>query len=164
MNTLDIVIILLALPGAIHGFRKGILEQVISLIGLVLSVFLAFQFSKLLSRWLQPFLAVNESVLNVIAFIVILIGVCVGAFLLGRLLTKVAEMAMLSTANKILGALVSLLVSALIMGVFVIAFDTLNIKFSLVNEAWLDRSVLYGPLRDFSYFVFPYLKQLLFKG
>ena len=45
MNTLDIVILLLFIPGIIRGLSKGFLEQAISLAGVVLSVYLAYRFS-----------------------------------------------------------------------------------------------------------------------
>ena len=41
MNTLDIVILLLFIPGIIRGITKGFLEQAISLAGIVLSVYRA---------------------------------------------------------------------------------------------------------------------------
>ena len=37
-------------------------------------------------------------------------------------------------------------------------------KFELVKSEILQDSVLYGHLKDFGYFVFPYLKQLLMKA
>ena len=44
MNTLDIVILLLFIPGIVRGISKGFIEQVISLVGIVLSAYLAFKF------------------------------------------------------------------------------------------------------------------------
>ena len=59
--------------------------------------------------------------------------------------------------------LFALLKAALIIGFVIILFDTLNLKFEFVKTEIIDQSVLYAPLRDISYKVFPYLKALLFK-
>ena len=45
MNTLDIILLILFIPGLIRGMSKGFIEQAVSLVGIVLSVYLAFRFS-----------------------------------------------------------------------------------------------------------------------
>ncbi len=58
----------------------------------------------------------------------------------------------------------SLAVTAVVIGLIIIMFDTINGKFSLVKGSALQDSLLYGALKDFGYFVFPYLRQLLTKA
>ena len=78
-----------------------------------------------------------------------------------RGITKAVEMASLGWLNRALGFIFSILVTALVLGLIAIVFDTLNVKFELVKTSILQDSVLYGHLKDFGYFVFPYMKQLL---
>ena len=54
-------------------------------------------------------------------------------------------------------------VNALVIGVFIVLFDTINVKFNLVKPEVLDGSVVYTALRDLCYLVFPYLKSFFFK-
>ena len=61
------------------------------------------------------------------------------------------------------GVAAAVLVTALVVGIVIILFDTVNLKFGLVKAETLSESVLYGTLKDFGYLVFPYLKQLLLK-
>ena len=43
MNTLDIILILLFVPGIIRGLSKGFLEQAVAIVGMAISIlFLAF--------------------------------------------------------------------------------------------------------------------------
>ena len=56
------------------------------------------------------------------------------------------------------------LVNGLILGVFIVLFDTLNQKFGFVKPEVLDGTVVYSSLRDLCYLVFPYLKALFFKA
>ena len=164
MNTLDIVILLLFIPGIIRGLSKGFLEQAISLVGVVLSVYLAYHFSDFACDIIKNYITVSETVLNVIGFAAILVVVLLLVMLLTKLVTKVAEMASLGWLNKVLGLVFALCTTALVIAILIILFDTVNVKFELVKSTILQDSVLYGHLKDFGYFVFPYLKQLLMKA
>jgi len=164
MNTLDIVILLLFIPGIIRGLSKGFLEQAISLVGVVLSVYLAYHFSDFACNIIKQYITVSETVLNVIGFAVVLVVVLLLVMLLSKLVTRVAEMASLGWLNKVLGIVFALGTTALVIAILIILFDTVNVKFELVKSNILQDSVLYGHLKDFGYFVFPYLKQLLMKA
>ena len=164
MNSLDIVFLLLFIPGVIRGLTKGFLEQVISLGGVVLSALPAYRFSGFACDILKEYITVSETVLHVIGFAAVLVLSLVLVILLAKLVTKVAEMASLGWLNKVLGIVFSLFTTALILSILIILFDTVNVKFELVTSPLLQESVLYGHLKDFGYYVFPYLKQLLMLG
>ena len=163
MATLDIILLICFIPGIIRGISKGFLEQALSLAGIVVSVWAAFKFSALVCTWLKPYLSLSETTLSVVAFALILVAVCLVVLIVAKLLTKVLEMSMLGWLDKILGLVFALVVNALLLGVFIILFDTLNLKFGFVKPEVLDGSVVYTTLRDFSYLVFPYLKAFFFK-
>ena len=164
MATLDIILLVCFLPGIIRGLSKGFLEQALALVGIVLSVWAAFHFSSVVSTWLQPYLSVSETVLNVISFALILVAISLAVLLIAKLLTKVVELAMLGWLDKTLGLVLALAVNALVIGVFIILFDTLNQKFGFVKPETLDASIVYTSLRDLCYLVFPYLKAFFFKA
>ena len=163
MATLDIILLLCFLPGIIRGISKGFLEQALALAGIVLSVWAAFRFSGLVCTWLKPYVSFSETTLNVASFALILVVMSLLVFLVAKLLTKVAELAMLGWLDKTLGLVIALAVNALVIGVFIILFDTINTKFGLVKPEVLDGSIVYSSLRDLSYLVFPYLKAFFFK-
>ena len=163
MATLDIILLICFLPGIIRGLSKGFLEQALSLGGIFLSVWAAFKFSTLVCGWLKPYLSLSETTLSVVAFALILVAVCLAVLIVAKLLTKVLEMSMLGWLDKILGLAFALVVNALLIGVFIILFETLNQKFGFVKPEVLDASIVYTTLRDFCYLVFPYLKAFFFK-
>ena len=163
MATLDIILLCCFIPGIIRGISKGFLEQALALAGVVLSVWAAFRFSTVVCAWLKPYLDFSETTLNVISFALILVAMSLLVLLVAKLLTKVAELAMLGWLDKTLGLVFALAVNALVIGVFIILFDTVNTKFGLVKPEVLDGSIVYTSLRDLSYLVFPYLKSFFFK-
>ena len=164
MNLLDIILLVLLIPGTIRGISKGFLEQAISLVGVVLAVYLAYHFSEPVCVWLDKYINVSETVLHVIGFAVMLLGVLMAVMIVAKLFTRVADMASLGWFNLVLGFIFSLAVSAVIISVLIILFDTVNTKFELVKTPVLNDSVLYGHLRDLGYWIFPYLKELLTLG
>ena len=163
MDTLDIIILICFIPAIIRGLQKGFIEQAVALVSLVLGAWLAFRFSSVVSGWLHPYLEVSETVLNVISFAVIVIAVVLILFLLGRLLTGIVNLVLLGWLDRLLGLVFAILKAALIIGLAVVLFDTLNLKFEFVKAEVLDASVLYNPIKDLAYAIFPYLKELIFK-
>ncbi len=163
MSTPDIIILICFLPAIISGIMKGFIEQAVALVSLILGAWLAFKFSTVVSGWLQPYFEVSETVLNVISFVVIMVAVVLVLFVLGKILTGVSKLVMLGWLDRLLGLVFALLKAGLIIGILIILFDTLNVKFGFVDEKVLNESVLYSPIRDISYMVFPYLKELLLK-
>lgn len=163
MNTPDIIILLCFLPALIRGVMKGFIEQAVALVSLILGAWLAFKFSIVVGEWLQPFFKVSETVMHVISFAVIMIAVVLVLFVLGKLLAGISKIVMLGWLDRLLGLVFALLIAGLLVGIGIILFDTLNAKFELVDNAVLDESVLYSPIRDIAYTVFPYLKELLLK-
>ena len=163
MATLDIILLICFLPGIIRGISKGFLEQALALAGVVLSVWAAFRFSGLVATWLKPYADLSETTLNVVSFALILIAMSLLVLIIAKLLTKVIELAMLGWLDKTLGLVFALAVNALVIGVFIVLFDTVNMKFNLVKPETLDGSIVYTTLRDLSYLVFPFLKSFFFK-
>ena len=163
MSTPDIIILICFLPAIISGITKGFIEQVIALVSLILGAWLAFKFSTVVSDWLKPYFEVSETVMNVISFAVIMVAVVLVLFVLSKILTGVTKLVMLGWLDKLLGLVFALLKAGLIIGILIILFDTLNVKFEFVEEKVLDESVLYAPIRDIAYMIFPYLKELLLK-
>ena len=142
MSTPDIIILICFLPAIISGITKGFIEQVIALVSLILGAWLAFKFSTVVSDWLKPYFEVSETVLNVISFAVIMVAVVLVLFVLSKILTGVTKLVMLGWLDRLLGLVFALLKAGLIIGILIILFDTLNVKFEFVEEKVLDESVL----------------------
>lgn len=160
MNVLDIVILILFLPGIIRGVSKGFIEQAVSLAGIVASVWMATRFSSIVCEKLKDYINVSETVLSIISFIIILVAVSIVVLLIAKLITGLIKMANLSWVNRLLGFIFAIALSAVVIGLVIILFDTVNVKFELVKSPVLTESVLYGALKDLGYAVFPYLKEL----
>ncbi len=162
MNILDIIILICFVPALIQGLRKGFIAQVIAIVSILAGVYLSFRFSTEASMWLAQYIQGSEQVLKIVAFALILIAVAAALTALGKLIEGFFKIVMLGWLNKLLGVLFSLLKCALITGLLIMVFNSINNTFNLVAEEELAKSVLYPPLKDIAYTVFPYLKEMLF--
>lgn len=160
MNILDAILLICFIPAIVQGARKGLISQAISIVSLFLSVWLAFRFSKEVTEYLSGFIQMDRNVLTVISFTLILLAVSIAFSLLGRLLEAVMDFIMLGWLNKLLGMVFAIAKYALIIGVVIMLFNSINTTFKIVNEQTLDQSVLYKPLKSGAELLFPYIKTL----
>ncbi len=160
MNILDIILLLCFVPALFQGLRKGFISQVIAIISIIVGVWMSARFASIVSGWLGQYIQGSEQVLKVIAFALIIIAVIAVLSVVGKLLEGTIKLVMLGWLNKLLGVAFSLLKAGLIVGLAIMAFCSLNETFKLVSPETLNSSILFPPLKDLAYSVFPYLKEL----
>ena len=134
MNWLDIVLIIALVGSAFIGLRLGIIKAVLSLIGLIAGVVLAGNFYEPVSSWFG-FIS-NDNAANIVAFILILVGVMLLAALLARLLKLAASITMLGWVDRIGGAVFGFLMGAILWSALLATW----VKFlgtGLVTESFL---------------------------
>ena len=160
MSILDIILLVCFIPAVIRGISKGFVEQLIALLSIIVGAWVAYHFGGTLSEWAAGYLQVNEKVLNIVCFTLIIIVAVVILFLVGKLITGVIKIVMLGWLNRLLGLVFALLKAALVLGLLVTLFDSLNGLTGLVSDETLDDSFMYQGLKNFADTVFPYLKKL----
>lgn len=162
MSIVDIILLICFVPALISGIRKGFISQVISIVSLIGGVWVSYEFSEPVGAWLSQYIETTENVLKLISFIIIMIAVFAGLALVGKLLEGIINFVMLGWVNKLLGVVFALLKTGLIVGLVIMLFCSLNNSLHLVSEEILAESVLFTPLKNAAYTVFPYLKSLIF--
>lgn len=161
MNILDIIILICLIPAVIQGLRKGFISQVISIISLIAGIWASVRFADLASQWLSQYISASEQVMKITAFILIMVVVFIVLALIGKLLEATIKLVMLGWINRLLGMIFSLVKCILILGLAVLAFNSLNDTFGFVKPEQLSGSVLYPIIKDIADSVFPYLKSFL---
>jgi membrane protein required for colicin V production len=101
MTTFDYFVLFVLLVSSLYGFYRGLVKEVLSIVGLVLSFYLASRYSDLLIGLLP----INETAewANLFAFIVIFISTLIFFSILSKLITKIIKASGLSFLNRILG-------------------------------------------------------------
>jgi len=154
VSFIDIVLGLLLLYGLFKGVKNGLVVEIASIIALVAGLYGAIHFSYIVGNYLASHLDWNERTMSLIPFIITFFIIVIAVILAGRLLTKVAEFAMLGLLNKIAGGLFGALKVAIILGAMLIFLESVNKNLRLVNEEAMADSVLYEPVRNIGDLVF----------
>ena len=158
MSILDVILLICFVPALVQGLKKGFIGQVVAVISIIAGVWMSFEFATLVSGWLGKYISGSEQILKIVAFALILTGVIVGLFLLGKIIEGMFKLVMLEWLNKLLGVIFAMMKTALIVGFLIVVFNSINEAFHLVSEEYLSESLLYPPLKGLADSVFPYLK------
>lgn len=155
MGVIDIVLGAVILFGLVRGFMKGLFVEIASLVALVAGVYGAIHFSNFASDFLYSKVDWNEKTINIVAFAVTFIVIILAIALAGRALTKLANFAALGIINKLLGAAFGAFKMGLILSVLVIVFDRFNDTIAFADDATLDASIFYKPVKSLVPMLFP---------
>ena len=162
MNIIDIIILLCCVPAIFRGLSKGFIAQAAALVALVLGAWMSFHFSNVVVGWLEPVMDVSPTVLQAIAFTLILLAVFFALTLVGRMLEGIVKIVMLGWLNKLLGVVFALLKVILAIGLFILIFDSVTTALEIDCSRTTGGSLFYTPIKDFADVFFPYMKELIF--
>lgn len=161
LNIVDLVLLICFLPAAVQGLRKGLVDQLIGLMSLILGAFIAFKFSSALTVRLAPtFPSVDGKLINVLSFAIIMAAVFIVLRILGGMLKKLIRITTLGWFDRLCGFIFAILAAALLIGLVLNLFASLNTKIQLVSQETLDASCLYNYIRSLCETVFPFIKKL----
>ena len=141
-NYLDIIIVVLLFVFGIGGWRKGIILEVATLLGLGLGLYGAFHFSDYTAEELVKWVEISPKYLGVISFIVTFLVVALVVNLLGRLLSKAVKNLNLGFIDRLGGFLVGIAKGVLLCSLMVMLINVFNLQ-GVVKEDVKKSSVLY---------------------
>lgn len=146
MNALDILILAVVLVGFVKGLMCGFFRQVVSIVGFLAGLWVAFMLYSALGDWIAPYIGSDVSVGRALAFILLWIGVPVGLSLLAYMLTKAVETVKLGGLNRLGGALLG----GLKYMVFLSCALNVAFRIHLISGSTVGHSRLYHPVRAMS--------------
>ncbi|MCU1401706.1 MAG: serine protease [Microbacteriaceae bacterium] len=124
---LDLILLLLLVGYAIYGFRAGLVVSLAGIIGIVVGAIAAFFAVPLVASW------VSDSVWRVPAVLIAMLALLAGGQILGlaggRLIRSGVDRTPLKIIDRILGALVDLVVAALLMSAMAFSVSALGVPF-----------------------------------
>lgn len=154
MSFIDIVLGLLLIYGLFKGIKNGLLVEIASIIALIGGLYGAIHFSYITGDYLATKMDWNERYISLISFIITFFAIVILVISAGKLLTKIAEFAMLGLLNKIAGGIFGTLKVAIILGALLIFFDSVNKSIGFLNEDVKSESLLYTPIKEIGALVF----------
>ncbi len=154
VNFVDIVLGLLLLYGLFKGVKNGLVVEIASILALVAGLYGTIHFSYIVGDYLAAHFNWNERIMSLISFIITFFIIVTVVILAARLLTKIAELALLGLLNKIAGGVFGLLKVGIILGALLIFLESVNKNLGFIDEDVKGESVLYEPIRNLGDLVF----------
>lgn len=158
MNGLDIGLLIPLLFGAYHGFKKGLIYQVATLVALIAGIWGALEFSFYTESLLDSKTELDKSYLPLTAFALTFLGIVIGIHLLAKLLEKILSLIALSLVNKLLGTLFGVVKWAIILSFLLSVITSINEEFKLLDRELLASSMLFEPLASLAPLILPLIK------
>ena len=153
IQVIDIIYIVIILIVGIGGFKKGFFSQIITIVGIIAALFLAYFFNDDLSPYVADIIG-NHSFVNIVSFILIFVVVIIIALLINHIFKTTVNNLGSEGVDKILGFLFGL-----VQGLFIcVALTALLVIQPIINpEVIFNKSILGSKLIE----VLPTIERLL---
>ena len=109
ITVIDILISIILLYFIFEGYKKGFVKQTATILGILISLYLAITRYAEFQYFLKPYLNVSETFLQFISFAVIFIGVNVIIQIFSNVLETMTDNAFIKPVNQVGGALFGLI-------------------------------------------------------
>ncbi|KRD62662.1 colicin V production protein [Flavobacterium sp. Root935] len=159
MSFFDIIVAALLAFSLYKGIKNGLFVEVASFISLLLGIYLAIKFSSLMTGMISKHVSWNPTNIQLTAFILTFILVVIGVYFLAKILTGIADFAMLGWMNKLGGGLFRILKTILILSVFIALFEKINFNNTFAKKETLDNYIFYNPVKKVAAFVYPSIEK-----
>ena len=147
MNIIDIIIIILIIYFLFRGYKYGLINELISSIALLLSAYIAINFSVYAVQHVKDSFNFSVKVSTILSFALVFLCVLTSLKLAGFLMTKLFKKLYLGTLNKIIGSVFGGLKAVIIIVVFMFESERFSaVMFNVVPQKYTQESLLYSEL------------------
>lgn len=140
MNFLDFLVLIPICYFCYRGFVNGIITEVLNIIGIILAVFLTFQYMDTMAYLMRPFFNENAGYIPFVSATLIFIGTVSAVQLIDFLLKKMLKIIKLNFINRLSGLTFGFLKS----GIMVSAILLILAGFNLPSQQARNDSVTYS--------------------
>ena len=163
MNQVDVLFAVIIGISFVWGFRKGLIATLASLIGLILGVYCALNFSSFGEHYLALWFSWSARTISLVSFVSTFLVVVLAVNYIGKALTKILGLIALGLLNKMLGGLVYTLQMLLFFSFCIWLLNTQHlIEGKRLSEA-TQASRLYPIVEKLAPALWPKIKQLVKK-
>jgi membrane protein required for colicin V production len=160
MNFIDIIILVPVAWFAFSGFRKGLIIEVATLVGLFLGIYAGIYLSDFVSGLLVSWFGFNSNYSSIISFTIIFLGIIILMYILAKSLEKVANLTALGVFNKIGGAFFGVLKMVFIISILIYIFNKIDDQQRLLKKETREKSLLFTPISNFALKMVPKLREV----
>lgn len=150
MNTLDLIFLVVVLIGFAIGCYKGIVEQLTLGAGIVIGLLQAILFYAVFGEQLHEWTGWDLWICCVLGFVAIFALIVAIFNVLASVIRWLFKLALLGTVDRILGGLLTALITVFLFVGAVSLISSLDEENGLFGRTQQENSTLYKPMRRFS--------------
>lgn len=154
MNSIDLIVLLVAALALFDGWRLGFVTQLISLAGLAAGIWLAMHYGTQVGHLLR----LDEDIATVGGFVVVLLASVIVTAIIARLLKQLCRFAGFGLPDILLGIALSLIKYLVLLSLLFSAFDSLNQDYTLISAQTVKESKFYRPVLRLADALFPFVE------
>jgi len=155
MNWIDLVIVVILILAMVTGFTNGLIREVASLAALILGIWGAIKFSSYTAAKLYDYFDMSGHYVGIISFLVTFGIIVVIIHFVGIIADKIVDAAALGFFNRLLGIVFGLFKTVLIMSVFFVILNAIDVRKPFLPKETIERSIFFNPISDIAPAIFP---------
>lgn len=136
MNFLDIILICIVSIFLLRGFFRGLVQEVLSLIAIVLAVILASNYQHLVVPHLELYIS-SEMTVSVLSYVIIFFGTLFVFWLLAKFIKSILDITLLGWIDRLAGGIFGLIEGVLIGLICLMFLQTFMPKSEFLAESYL---------------------------
>lgn len=167
MNILDVIILLCCCPLLISGYKKGFINQALSIVTLIAAAWTASGYGDIASEWVRPMIEGKcdkpEQISHIIGIAITFVIVCLSLHLVSALIEKLLLVIIPEWINKILGIVMAVANSLILSSTLLLVFQVINKIFLLTDlkSALFTESALFPIIESTSQALLPNILKIL---
>jgi membrane protein required for colicin V production len=159
VSYLDLILLIPIGLAIWRGWKNGFVMEVFSVLALFAGIYLAVHLSDWMTGILREKLDVKAHYLPVVAFVLIMLGVGIGLYFLGKMITAAVKSGGGGKLNSSAGAFFSLTKYLLILSVSFLFFNAMDARYGILPDEQKKKSYFYEPIYAFSLIILPAIEK-----
>ena len=149
MNWVDGVTVALFVFGLFVGWRMGLIGAIFNVVGIVVGIYIATNFSQLIARWFTEHGAA-ESIATVLAYVAIIIAIVIGIQLSRNIVKRILSLVLLGWVDTLGAIIVGLLLGGALASVFILGITRFSSDLPTAGApgAIIEMTGLRGSIQD----------------
>jgi membrane protein required for colicin V production len=147
MNFIDIILIVPLAYAAWHGFKKGFIIELFTLLALLVGIYAGIHFSDWTAKIIRDSFDIEGKYLPVVAFSITFLAVGAMVYFAGKMLEKMIKVVNLGPLNKLFGVVFGLIKMLYTLSIAIILLETYDERGDFIPEDIKSESLLYQPVK-----------------
>ena len=153
MNLIDSICLIILIYGSYKGFKNGIVNKVLSFIGILLGIYLSKTYYLAIDKYLATVFDSTNQLVSVISVILIFTLTIISSKILSKVITKALNIMALGLLNKLIGSVFGLLKYLLILCIITFIFSKANDLFVFIETNKVEETQIFSKIQKINDYI-----------